>query len=214
MNAPALVQQFMHLVHPDRSYRLSYLLRQFADKTGKIHKQKADKTQGEKQAQQYTRQTFIYFQKSNGFIIDLPRSNCLLCSAEAVSRCCRPIGSLANSSRAPACTFEVVDSSLSPTPTSDLNRKHSCSVPVKLKCKKPSIPVSREISPSSSIDVSTRDAPGPSDPVPIAGNRRGVPGSPDPVSTAARRGDGSHCGCGAGCERVISIPKRSTSTFI
>ena len=36
-NAPALVQQFMYLVHPNRSYRLSYLLRQFADKTEKTH---------------------------------------------------------------------------------------------------------------------------------------------------------------------------------
>ena len=67
MSAPVLVQQFTpHLIHLDHSYRLSYLLRQFADKTGKIHKQKADKKQEEKQAQQNTRQTFLSFQKSNG----------------------------------------------------------------------------------------------------------------------------------------------------
>ena len=37
MNAPVLVQQFTRLIHFDHSYRLSYLLRQLADKTGKIH---------------------------------------------------------------------------------------------------------------------------------------------------------------------------------
>ena len=49
---------------------------------------------------------------------------------------------------------------------------------------------------SSSVCVSARDAPGP-DPVPIAGDRCDSSGSSDPVSTAARRGDGSHCddGC-------------------
>ena len=36
----------------------------------------------------------------------------------------------------PACTFKVVDSSLLSTPMSDLNKMHSCSVPVKLKLKK------------------------------------------------------------------------------
>ena len=125
-------------------------------------------------------------QKSDDFTIDRPRSNCLFCSVEAVARCCRPIGSLANSSRAPACTFEVVDSLLSSTPTSDWNKIYSCSGLVKLKCKKTSLLVSREIIPSSSIDVSIRDTPDSSDPEPIAGDRRGVPGSSDPVSTAAR----------------------------
>ena len=49
----------------------------------------------------------------------------------------------------------------------------------------------------------------------IAGDRRGVPGSSDPVSTAGnRRGDESHCGVGADCERTISIVSRSTSTLI
>ena len=153
------------------------------------------------------------FQKSNHLPVDLPRSNCLLCSVEAVSRCCRLIGSLANSSRAPACTFEVVDSSLSSTPTSDWNRIHSCSELVKLKCKKPSILVSRGRFPSFSFDVSTRDTPGSSDPVPIAGDRRGVPGSSGPVSTAARSGNESYCS-GAGYERMISILSRSTFSFI
>ena len=79
--------------------------------------------------------------------------------------------------------------------------------------QEPSILVSRGRISSFLVDVSTRDTPGSSDSVPIAGDRRGVPGSFDPVSTAARRGNGSHCG-GAGCERMISILSRSTSTFI
>ena len=54
---------------------------------------------------------------------------------------------------------------------SDLNRIHSCSGLVKLKLKKPSVLVSGGKSPSSSIDVLARDTPGPSDPVPIAGDR-------------------------------------------
>ena len=33
MHAPALVQQFTHLVHPNRSHRLLYLLRKIADMT-------------------------------------------------------------------------------------------------------------------------------------------------------------------------------------
>ena len=36
LNARLLVQQFTHPVHPNSSYRLSYLLPQFVDKTGKI----------------------------------------------------------------------------------------------------------------------------------------------------------------------------------
>ena len=36
VNAPLLIQQFTHPVHPNSSYRLSNLLRQFVDKTGKI----------------------------------------------------------------------------------------------------------------------------------------------------------------------------------
>ena len=75
--------------------------------------------------------------------------------------------------------------------------------------RKPFILVSK--GKSSSICVSGRDAPG--DPVLIAGDCGGVPGSSDPVSTAARRGDGPHSDDG-GCERMISIRKPSTSTFI
>ena len=37
MDTPALVQKFTHLIHPDRPYRLSYLLRQITDKAGKTH---------------------------------------------------------------------------------------------------------------------------------------------------------------------------------
>ena len=37
MNAPALLQQFTHLVHSDRSYSLLHLLQQIADKAGKVH---------------------------------------------------------------------------------------------------------------------------------------------------------------------------------
>ena len=51
VNAPLLVQQFTHPVHPNSSYRLSYIPRQLVDKTGKIrnreqtnHKGKTRKT--------------------------------------------------------------------------------------------------------------------------------------------------------------------------
>ena len=44
-----------------------------------------------------------------------PGSNCLLCLVEAVSRCCRPIGSLANSLQVAACDFVVDISSFAPT---------------------------------------------------------------------------------------------------
>ena len=46
MNASVLVQQFTHLIPLDHSYRLSYLLRQFADKTEKIHNRKQAKHKG------------------------------------------------------------------------------------------------------------------------------------------------------------------------
>ena len=99
---------------------------------GKNHKQKADKTQ-EENKHNSTRGKYFSLFRTVMVHCDRPRSNCLLSWVETVSRCCRPIGDLANSSRAPACTFEVVHSSLSSTPTSDLNRIHSCSVPVKFK---------------------------------------------------------------------------------
>ena len=64
MNAPALAQQFTHLVHPDRSYRLSYLLRQIAYKTGKIQRHKADKQKKKQRAnRQYMRQDSFIFRK-------------------------------------------------------------------------------------------------------------------------------------------------------
>ena len=89
---------------------------------------------------------------------------------------------------------------------SDFSKIHYCSGFVKLDCRKLSILVSKGKR-SSTVCVSARDAPGP-DPVPIAGDRRGFPGSSDPVSTAARRGDGSHCDDGlfslARCSPITS----------
>ena len=46
MKAPLLVQQFTHPVHPNSSYRFSYLLRQFVDKTGKIRNRQQTKHKG------------------------------------------------------------------------------------------------------------------------------------------------------------------------
>ena len=116
MNAPAQVQQFTHVVRPNRSYRLSYLLRHIADMARKIQQQKADKYKGKTTSKQTVHATkHSSFQKSNDFAFDRPRSNCLFSSVEAVYRCCRPMGSLANSSLGPACTFEAIDSPLSST---------------------------------------------------------------------------------------------------
>ena len=121
MNAPAPVQQFTHLVHPDHSYRLSYLLRQFL--RTRREKYTTIESRQNKRGKTTSKQT-VYASDKNislfGKVMvhsDRPRSNCLLCSVEAVSRCCWPIGSLANSSRAPACVFKVFTSSLSSTPT-------------------------------------------------------------------------------------------------
>ena len=84
----------------------------------------------------------------------------------------------------------------------DCIKIYSCSRLVQFELRNPSLLASNEkISPS-----------GP-DPVLIAGDCGGVPGSSDPVSTAARRGDGSHSD-DRGYERMISIRKPSTSTFI
>ena len=77
MHAPALVQQFTHLVHPNRSHRLSYLLRKIADMTKKYNKRKQTGTRKNEQTIYATRH--FSCQKSNGFTVDLPRSNCLLC---------------------------------------------------------------------------------------------------------------------------------------
>ena len=68
------------------------------------------------------------------------------------------------------------------------NTLNSCSVLVKFGLKNPYILVLK----------GARDASGSSDPVPIAGDRGG---------------DGSHCN-DTGCERMSSIRKPSTSTFI
>ena len=59
VNAPLLVQQFTHVVHPNSSYRLSYLLRQFVDKTGKIYNREQTKHNGK------TNKTVSFFQKTN-----------------------------------------------------------------------------------------------------------------------------------------------------
>ena len=71
VNAPLLVQQFTHPVHPNSSYRLSYLLRQFVDKTGKIRNRQQTKYTRKKQARQYTGVIFS-FQKSNCITMTCP----------------------------------------------------------------------------------------------------------------------------------------------
>ena len=58
MHAPALVQQFTHLVHPNRSHRLSYLLRKIAD----IHT---------KNEQTVYAIRHLSLQKGNDFTVDL-----------------------------------------------------------------------------------------------------------------------------------------------
>ena len=62
VNARLLVQQFTHPVHPNSSYRLSYLLRQFVDNTGKNMQYAADKIQG-KNKQDSTRANISLFRK-------------------------------------------------------------------------------------------------------------------------------------------------------
>ena len=94
----------------------------------------------------------------------------------------------------------------------DCIKIYSCSRLVQFERRKPSVLASSQKSSPIELLVSTHDASG-SDLVLIAGGCGGVPGSPDPVSTAARRGDGSHSDDGS-CERMISIRKPSTSTFI
>ena len=71
MYAPPLVQRFKDLVHPNRSHRLSYLLRKVADMTGKIQQEKTDKHQKNEQTVHVTRH--FSRQKSNGSTVDLPR---------------------------------------------------------------------------------------------------------------------------------------------
>ena len=63
VNAPLLVQQFTHPVHPNSLCRLSYLLRQFVDKTGKIRSRERRQNTRGKQARQYTRQANILFSR-------------------------------------------------------------------------------------------------------------------------------------------------------
>ena len=56
VNARLLVQQFTHPVHPNSSYRLSYLLPQFVDKTGKICNWQQTKHKGQNK-QDYKKNT-------------------------------------------------------------------------------------------------------------------------------------------------------------
>ena len=72
MNAPALVQQVTHLVHPDHSYRLSYLLRQFVDNTGKIHNDRKQTKHKRKNNEQTVHAANISRQKSNGVTVTDP----------------------------------------------------------------------------------------------------------------------------------------------
>ena len=107
----------------------------------------------------------------------------------------------------------MVASLLSSIPTSGRSKIHTCSALVKFEYKKTFILVSKGKSSSSSICVSARDTPG-SDPVPIASDRGGVPGSSDSVSTAARRGDGSHCDDGLFfLARCSPIPSSGCTEF-
>ena len=103
MHAPALVQQFTHLVHPNRSHCLSYLLRKIADMTEKYNKIKQTDTRENERTKHATK--YYSLQKSYDFTVDLPRSNCLLCSVDqAVVLClCRFFVGLENSSQAVAC---------------------------------------------------------------------------------------------------------------
>ena len=63
VNVSLLVQQFTHPVYPNSSYRLSYLLRHFVDKTGKIRNRERRQNTRETQAKQYTRQANILFSR-------------------------------------------------------------------------------------------------------------------------------------------------------
>ena len=65
VNAPLLVQQFTHPVHPNSSYRLSHLLRQFVDKTGKIRKRQQTKHKRKTSKTVHTGGKHYIFQKSN-----------------------------------------------------------------------------------------------------------------------------------------------------
>ena len=59
VNAPLLVQQFTHPVHPNSSNHLSYLLRQFENRTGQNRKEKnrRDKTEMKKTERKKTGET-------------------------------------------------------------------------------------------------------------------------------------------------------------
>ena len=63
VNARLLVQQFMHPVHPNSSYRLSYLLRQFVDNTGKICNRQQTKYKRKTTSKTVHRKTFLVPEK-------------------------------------------------------------------------------------------------------------------------------------------------------
>ena len=66
VNAPLLVQQFTYPVHPNSSYRHSYLLRQFMDKTGKVRNRERRQNKREKQVKPvHTAGKHSLFQKIN-----------------------------------------------------------------------------------------------------------------------------------------------------
>ena len=118
-NAPVLVQQFTHLIRLDPSYRLSYLLWQFADKTGKIDYRKQTKHKRKNKHNSTHGKHFSPFRKVVVHF-DRPRSNCLLCwVVQVVVPCCyRFFVGLPNSSQTAACCVVSVVSSSSSTPTS------------------------------------------------------------------------------------------------
>ena len=92
MHAPALVQQFTHLVHSNRPHRPSYLLRKIAC----IREEKYNIKQT-KQANSTCDNTSS-LQKSNDFTVDQSRSNCLFFPVDhaVIPCCCRFCVGLAN----------------------------------------------------------------------------------------------------------------------
>ena len=75
VNASLLVQQFTHPVHPNSSYHLPYLLRQFVDKTGEKHNRKRTKHK------KNTSKAVSLFQKSND--VNMTGPNQTACSARS-----------------------------------------------------------------------------------------------------------------------------------
>ena len=74
MNAPALAQQFTHLVYLDHLYRLLYVLRQFAYKTGKIRNDRKQTNHKRKNNEETDSKCDknISLQKSSGSLLPPP----------------------------------------------------------------------------------------------------------------------------------------------